>query len=848
MSSFQQIVRSGSGNEPKRPPKTTVKLSTINNNNNRGAWVFYPKGAPNNPYYTDPTHVNWGFDGCFCFVMIAFILLFVGLFLIVWFVPYYGYPAYPPPLPPSKETVMATQLITSDGGGGGHSIPGLDNVDALSIKETPSSQQCPPWETFNSSAMFCQPRVVVPVGVDMELVDPNVHHCHSFFNHSCGAWLNWNRPKLKTRADRSFGYLQRLNEYTRSQIIDRRLGQNDPIFFLYQSCVDALVTRHQEEQQKEYRDYLFRHVIEPIREMSDLPLAFGKLMEIGFTVPITITVEENPVTPEMVPFFGCDGFNTTISSNIKPIFLTAFSEEKAQQKTDLFIALNRMLEAQRPLDVANTMNEYVQYLEGPQFTQDMMYYQDVLRLIRPMFNIDVMLNYLGLSFPNYHNTWIRTKSHYRWLFSSYGPMKMQYFENWKAYLEFSILYSSVDFFPNLPQNVFIKSKIPRGRGPNDTPEDEYSGSMKRVPIGSSVSRQDCMRMTEQLLPGHMSKALFEVIGPSESMRTRVFEMAERIRNRMQTMVSQQEWMTAHDKRETLKKLQAIIIRVAKPNGDIFPVEPFGSQLTANNFNRNLEHIRRYRVKRQWDRWNAQSDQLHQLNRDDIQRFQAPLSLVNAMYSPITNTITIYGGILQYPFVHDLYDDATMYATIGTVIGHELSHALDPVGRRFDKDGSFHATGRLGWWQHATVEEYERRIFSVINEYGSPDVTRPLMSQCPEVFGTQQQQQTNLYGQHTITEDVADLLGVRAAYEAYFLDIDAAASMSKKQHFFYSFSQMWCSVATPEYECALIKRDVHAVPRVRVDSTLRNLEYFQDVFQCPAHSYMNKPQNEIVRVF
>lgn len=107
---------------------------------------------------------------------------------------------------------------------------------------------------------------------------------------------------------------------------------------------------------------------------------------------------------------------------------------------------------------------------------------------------------------------------------------------------------------------------------------------------------------------------------------------------------------------------------------------------------------------------------------------------------------------------------------------------------------------------------------------------------------------NRYGKKTITEDVADLLGVRAAYEAYFLELDASASNSKKQHFFYSFAQMWCSVATPQYECALIKRDVHAVPRVRVDSTLRNLEYFQQAFQCPARTYMNKPTEEMVRVF
>ena len=274
-------------------------------------------------------------------------------------------------------------------------------------------------------------------------------------------------------------------------------------------------------------------------------------------------------------------------------------------------------------------------------------------------------------------------------------------------------------------------------------------------------------------------------------------------------------------------------------------EPFGNHISVSNYIQNMEYIRRYRVKRQWQRWNPEDDSAHRLNRDDMQRFNAPTSLVNAMYSPTSNTITVYAGILQYPFVHPRFSDVTMYSTIGTVIGHEFSHALDPKGRLFDENGSFRYAARMGWWQRPTVTEYDRRVMQVIDEFGS----HAHFKECPEL----EAQPTNLYGQHTITEDVADLVGVRAAYEAYFLNktiCHAAGNelMQEKHLFFYSFAQMWSSVATSKYECLVAQHDVHAAPRIRVDSTLRNLEYFQQLYVCPAGSEMLKTNDELINVF
>ena len=43
----------------------------------------------------------------------------------------------------------------------------------------------------------------------------------------------------------------------------------------------------------------------------------------------------------------------------------------------------------------------------------------------------------------------------------------------------------------------------------------------------------------------------------------------------------------------------------------------------------------------------------------------------------------------------------MYAKLGTVIGHEISHAFDPKGAQFDKDGNF-----ANWWT-----EEDNKVFA-----------------------------------------------------------------------------------------------------------------------------------------
>ena len=61
----------------------------------------------------------------------------------------------------------------------------------------------------------------------------------------------------------------------------------------------------------------------------------------------------------------------------------------------------------------------------------------------------------------------------------------------------------------------------------------------------------------------------------------------------------------------------------------------------------------------------------------------PPQTVNAYYSAAANEIVLPAAILQPPLFDLGADDAVNYGALGALMGHEVGHAFDDRGRRFD---------------------------------------------------------------------------------------------------------------------------------------------------------------------
>ena len=197
--------------------------------------------------------------------------------------------------------------------------------------------------------------------------------------------------------------------------------------------------------------------------------------------------------------------------------------------------------------------------------------------------------------------------------------------------------------------------------------------------------------------------------------------------------------------------------------------------------------------------------------------------VNAYYDPTANNTALPAGILQPPFFGQDRSVAANLGGIGMVIGHELTHGFDDQGAQFDGDGNL-----VNWWQPSDEEKFKAKGTCVADQYAT--------------FEALPKQYVN--GRLTLGENIADLGGVKMAFQAYrSLRKDAptpyiADGFTEDQQFFLAVAQAWCSKDRPAEIQRRLTADVHAPPKFRVYGSLRNLREFAQAFSCAPGTPMN----------
>jgi putative endopeptidase len=197
--------------------------------------------------------------------------------------------------------------------------------------------------------------------------------------------------------------------------------------------------------------------------------------------------------------------------------------------------------------------------------------------------------------------------------------------------------------------------------------------------------------------------------------------------------------------------------------------------------------------------------------------------VNAYYEPTANNTALPAGILQTPFFGQDRSIAANLGGIGMVIGHELTHGFDDQGAQFDADGNL-----KNWWSKEDAVKFKDRGTCVADQYSTFEAL-------PNQF---------VQGKLTLGENIADLGGVKMAFQAYrSLRKDAAKvfvadGFTEDQQFFLAVGQAWCNKDRPAEVQRRLTTDPHSPPKFRVYGALRNVREFSDAFKCAAGTPMN----------
>jgi endothelin-converting enzyme/putative endopeptidase len=205
--------------------------------------------------------------------------------------------------------------------------------------------------------------------------------------------------------------------------------------------------------------------------------------------------------------------------------------------------------------------------------------------------------------------------------------------------------------------------------------------------------------------------------------------------------------------------------------------------------------------------------------------------VNAVNLPLHNGLNFPAAILEPPFFDPKASDAFNYGAIGSVIGHEVSHTFDSEGAAFDSKGNVR-----NWWTPADLAHFEASTQKLAEQY---DTYKPF----PDLA---------LNGKQTLGENIADVAGIAASYDAYQTALGgktppAQAGFSGDQQFFLAYGQ---TRANKQREGALrqqVLTDPHAPSEYRTD-TVRNTDAWYPSFQVKEGEKLYLSPEQRVRIW
>jgi predicted metalloendopeptidase len=218
--------------------------------------------------------------------------------------------------------------------------------------------------------------------------------------------------------------------------------------------------------------------------------------------------------------------------------------------------------------------------------------------------------------------------------------------------------------------------------------------------------------------------------------------------------------------------------------------------------------------------NAQRAELFEYRRN-LAKFGKPVDrgewamtpqLVNAVNLPVRNALNFPAAILQAPYFDVRNSIAMNLGGTGATIGHEISHSFDDQGAMFNADGEL-----KNWWTPSDLAHFQASGKALARQF---DQYRPF----PDLA---------LKGEQELSENIADLAGLNAAYDAYRLanggkEGPSLQGFTGDQQFFMGFAQSWRSKFREALIRQVVVTDGHALPEFRAQ-TVRNMDAWYPAF-------------------
>lgn len=332
----------------------------------------------------------------------------------------------------------------------------------------------------------------------------------------------------------------------------------------------------------------------------------------------------------------------------------------------------------------------------------------------------------------------------------------------------------------------------------------------------------CIRATTSVFSYSASSVYTKQFFRKETKEA-VNDMVRRIQERLIYILKHVKWMDNITRERALEKAHSMSVVIGCSDdifNDLMINKHYEKIKVGNSHYENVRNARKYQ-------YYLLMEGLNKPVNKTVLRGHTRILMANAYYSPFLNTMNIPIGILQDVMFNEHYPNYINYGRLGSIVGHEMTHAFDDKGAWYDKNGNWKL-----WWADDTYQKFMKTSECLVKQYNRFYIT---------------ELHRRLNGTQTLGENIADNCGVRESYMAYKTWVtDHHISEPKLpgldytpyQLFWIAYATGWCSTYSKNNLRSRVVYDVHPPARNRILAIVSNSKDFAKDFNCPNGSPLN----------
>lgn len=184
---------------------------------------------------------------------------------------------------------------------------------------------------------------------------------------------------------------------------------------------------------------------------------------------------------------------------------------------------------------------------------------------------------------------------------------------------------------------------------------------------------------------------------------------------------------------------------------------------------------------------------------------------NAYYDVTSNSINILTGSTKV--IKDINNKYENLGSIGFIIAHEISHAFDNNGSKFDENGLL-----SNWYTTSSQEKYQEIQNKVIDYYNNYEIIHNVSNN----------------GTRTIGENIADLGAMECITNIL---IKNNANKKDYQTTYESFAKVWANNYSKSTKVLQSLIDTHSPNEIRVNGVLSSTKKFYETYKIDSKDLM-----------